>query len=80
MQTYQCKLISILTARCIVNTSENEPLVIKRRGEDGNRVITVRIKESILADLDKLSSDTQRSRNELINIILEHGLKNVEIK
>ena len=80
MQTCQCKLISILTARCIVNTSENEPLVIKRRGEDGNRVITVRIKESILADLDRLSSDTQRSRNELINIILEHGLKNVEIK
>ena len=63
-----------------MNTSENEPLVIKRRGEDGNRVITVRIKESILVDLDKLSSDTQRSRNELINIILEHGLKNVEIK
>ena len=63
-----------------MNTSENKPLVIKRRGEDGNRVITVRIKESILADLDRLSSDTQRSRNELINIILEHGLKNVEIK
>ena len=63
-----------------MNTSENEPLVIKRRGEDGNRVITVRIKESILADLDRLSSDTQLSRNELINIILEHGLKNVEIK
>ena len=63
-----------------MNTSENEPLVIRRRGEDGNRVITVRIEESILADLAKLSSDTQRSRNELINIILEHGLKNVEIK
>ena len=57
-----------------------EPLIIKRRGEDGNRVITVRIKEDILADLDKLASEINYSRNELINIILRHGIENIEIK
>lgn len=57
-----------------------EPLIIKRRGEDGNRVITVRIKEDTLANLDKIAAETRYSRNELINIILEHGVKTIEIK
>lgn len=58
----------------------NEPLKIKKRGEDGSKVITVRIKEDTLAQLDKLASDTNYSRNELINLILSHGVKNIEIE
>ena len=58
----------------------SEPLVIRKRGEDGNRLISVRIKEDTLEALDKLASETNYSRNELINIILKHGLENVEIK
>lgn len=58
----------------------NEPLVIKRRGEDGSKIITVRIKEDILAQLDKIAADSNYSRNELINIILRHGVENIEIK
>ena len=57
-----------------------EPLVIKRRGEDGNRLITVRIKEDILTELDRIASETNYSRNELINIILRYGVENIEIK
>lgn len=58
----------------------NEPLKIKKRGEDGNRVISVRIKEDILAELDRIAAETNYSRNELINIILSHGVKNLEIE
>ena len=59
---------------------KNEPLIIKRRGEDGNRIISVRIKEETLAALDKLAAETNYSRNELINIILAHGFENIEIR
>lgn len=59
---------------------KNEPLVIKRRGEDGSKVITVRIKEDTLAQLDRLAAESNYSRNELINIILAHGVKNIEIE
>ncbi len=59
---------------------KNEPLIIKKRGEDGNRVISVRIKEDTLTALDKLSAETNYSRNELINLILAHGLENIEIQ
>ena len=58
----------------------NEPLKIKKRGEDGNRIITVRIKEETLAELDRIASETNYSRNELINVILSHGVKNIEIE
>ncbi|MBS6942716.1 MAG: ribbon-helix-helix protein, CopG family [Clostridiales bacterium] len=57
-----------------------EPLIIKRRGEDGHKLITVRIKEDTLAELDRIASETKYSRNELINIILKHGVKNIIIE
>ena len=59
---------------------KNEPLKIKRRGEDGSRVITVRIREETLAELDRIANESNYSRNELINIILKHGVKNIEIE
>ena len=57
-----------------------EPLVIKKRGEDGNKIITVRIKEDILKELDRIAGESNYSRNELINIILDYGVHNIEIK
>jgi len=58
----------------------NEPLKIKKRGEDGSKVITIRIKEDTLAELDRIASESNYSRNELINVILSHGVKNIEIE
>ncbi|OON85533.1 CopG family transcriptional regulator [Oribacterium sp. C9] len=57
-----------------------EPLKIKRRGEDGNKIISVRISEDTLNMLDKIASETNYSRNELINIMLAYGVKNIEIE
>lgn len=58
----------------------NEPLKIKRRGEDGYRVITVRIHETILRRLDEIAAEAHYSRNELINLILRHGVETIEIE
>lgn len=58
----------------------SEPLVIKKRGEDGNRIISVRIREELLSSLDRLANETNYSRNELINLILSYGLENIEIR
>ena len=59
---------------------KNDTLVIKKRGEDGSRVITVRIKEDILAELDRIAGESNYSRNELINVILRHGVENIQIE
>ena len=59
---------------------KDEHLVIKRRGEDGHKVITVRIKEKTLSEIDRIAGEIPCSRNELINIILEYGIKNIELE
>ena len=57
-----------------------EPLKIKKRGEDGTRIITVRIREETLIALDKIAAEANYSRNELINLILTHGIENIIIE
>lgn len=59
---------------------KNEPLRIKRRGEDENKIISVRISEYTLSKLDKIAAETNYSRNELINIMLVYGVENIEIE
>lgn len=54
-------------------------LKIKKRGEDGNKIISVRIREDILNDLDEIAKESNYSRNELINLILKYGIDNLEI-
>ena len=57
-----------------------DTIIIRKRGEDGSKIITVRIKEDILKALDNIAAESNYSRNELINIILRHGINNIEIQ
>lgn len=52
---------------------------IDKKGEDGYKIISVRIKESTLNKIDDFSKKSNRSRNELINILLENSVDDVEI-
>ena len=58
----------------------NEPIKIKKKADDGHRVISFRIREDLLAELDRIADTANRSRNEIITTILEHGIKNIEIE
>ena len=51
-----------------------------RKGEDGYRIVSVRMREGLLSRLDDLSSNTNRSRNELINLLLSATLDIVKIE
>ena len=50
-----------------------------RRGDDGHKVVSVRMTDGLIARLDSLSSETNRSRNELINLLLESAVDIVQI-
>ena len=52
---------------------------IKKKGDDGYRTISIRIKEGLLGKIDKLAAESNRSRNELVTIILESSVDDVEI-
>lgn len=56
---------------------KDEQLVIKpkrAKGEDGYKVFSIRIKEDVVSRIDGISSQTGRSRNELIGMFLEYAL------
>ena len=50
------------------------------RGDDGYKVISVRMKEELVTKLDELSVQTNRSRNQLINLLLESAIDMVKIE
>ena len=51
-----------------------------RRGDDGYKIVSVRMRDKMIARLDALSSETNRSRNELINLLLDAALDIVQIE
>lgn len=51
----------------------------KLKGDDGYKVFSVRIKEETVLALEKISEDANRSRNEIINILLEFAIAHCEI-
>lgn len=51
-----------------------------KRGDDGYKIVSVRMKDELIAKLDKLSADTNRSRNELINLLLDAAVNIVKIE
>ena len=57
----------------------NKIIKINKKGDDGYKVISIRIKDGTLQKLDELSQKSNRSRNEIINIILENSIEDVEI-
>ncbi|MBR3023258.1 MAG: CopG family transcriptional regulator [Oscillospiraceae bacterium] len=50
------------------------------KGYDGYKTFSIRIKEETAEKLDEISLKTNRSRNELINLLLDYGITNCEIK
>lgn len=51
-----------------------------RRGDDGFKVVSVRMRDELVQQLDDLCSRTNRSRNELINLLLAAAVENVDIE
>ena len=52
----------------------------KPKGEDGHKVFSIRIKEETVERLDQIASQTNRSRNDLINLLLDYAMDYCEIR
>lgn len=50
------------------------------KGDDGYKTFSVRIKHETVKRIDELSAQTNRSRNELIGILLDFAIDNCEIE
>ena len=62
---------------------ENATIKIQKkphlRGEDGYKIFSVRIRNETANALEELSIKSNRSRNELIGIILEYAVNHTDI-
>ena len=50
-----------------------------KKGKGGFKTFSVRLREETVTELDKISKESNRSRNELINLFLSHAVKNWEL-
>jgi len=53
---------------------------LERRGDDGHKVVSVRMRDELIARLDDLAVKSNRSRNEIINLLLESAVDIVKIQ
>ena len=51
----------------------------RKRGEDGHKILSIRVREDIINRLDTLAEQTGRSRNELLGLLLDFAIENSEV-
>lgn len=52
----------------------------KKKGEDGHKVFSIRVKDETVEALNKIAGQTNRTRNEIVNLFLEYGISHYEIE
>lgn len=55
-------------------------LVIKKRGDDGYKTFSIRIKNETVDKIDKIASETNLSRNQIIQEMLDFASDKIEIQ
>ena len=55
-------------------------ITIKKKGEDGHRVVSVRMSSELIEKLDAMAIQTNRSRNNLINELLTQAIEKAKIE
>ena len=68
--------------RWVVTMANNITIVSKDKKKAGSeyKIVSVRMRESLLDQLDAISAQTNRSRNEIINLLLESAVDMVEVQ
>ena len=55
-------------------------LVLRKKGDDGYRIFSLRLRKSMVSDLDEIAARTSRSRNEVIVLLLEYALEHCHVE
>ena len=62
----------------VMNDNQSR-ITIRKRGDDGYRIFSIRIPEATAARIDQIANDTNRSRNEIIGILLDWASERCDI-
>ncbi len=56
-----------------------KPFVIQKKNNTNYQTISIRIQEDTFQKIEKLSTESNHSRNHLINMLLEYAVDQIEI-
>ncbi|MCM1335361.1 MAG: hypothetical protein NC084_10950 [Bacteroides sp.] len=59
--------------------SEKKLILRPHKYNGESAVISMRLPKTMLADIDKIASDTGKSRNEILFLCLEFAMENIQI-
>lgn len=58
----------------------SDKLILRLRGEDEHRILSIRIKANLYERLDEIAAQTNRSRNDVICTLLEYALDHTVVE
>ncbi len=50
------------------------------KGEDGYKTFSIRVKDETVSKLEHLAAQTNRSRNAVINLLLEYAIEHCDVE
>lgn len=60
--------------------SEKKLIIQPHKYSGETSVISMRLPKNMLADIDKVATETGRTRNEILTISIEYALENMQIE
>ena len=60
--------------------SEKKLIITSKKYRGDSSVISVRLPNDLISTLDKIAEQTGRTRNEIVQMCLEHSVENIEIE
>lgn len=60
--------------------SEKKLIITSKKYRGDSSVISVRLPNDLISSLDKIAEQTGRTRNEIVQMCLEHSVDNIEIE
>ena len=70
----------MLFAQGVIMESEKKLIIEPQKYGGETAVISMRIPKNMLADIDMVAAETERTRNEIMMMSLEFALEHMEIK
>ena len=68
-----------MVVKSMKKPKQNLIITKKLKGEDGHKTFSIRIKDETVERLDDIAKKTNRSRNDLINMLLDYAMDYCEI-
>lgn len=66
--------------KVVSKNSDTKDLVLRKKDDNEFRIFSLRLRDTMVKDLDEIACRTSRSRNEVIVLLLEYALEHCRVE